>query len=80
MQSHKQNKHVFADGRKDINDIFNNHVCSASHMHEGLHLQNVLCETCTRYHCTTISQSLRYCLKLDQMLNLQKTPNHNPLS
>ena len=41
MPSHLQNTHVFADGRKDMNDIFNNHVCSASHMHPGLHFQNV---------------------------------------
>ena len=41
MPSHQQNMHVFADGRKDMNDIFNNYVCSASHMHPGLHFQNV---------------------------------------
>ena len=27
----QQNTHVFADGRKDMNDIFNNYVCSVSH-------------------------------------------------
>ena len=40
-QSHQQNTHDFADGRKNMNDIFNNHVCSASHMRSGLHFQNV---------------------------------------
>ena len=39
--SHPQNTHDFADGRKNMNDIFNNYVCSASHMHLGLHFQNV---------------------------------------
>ena len=38
---HQQNMHDFADGRKNMNDIFNNHVCSASHMRSGLHFQNV---------------------------------------
>ena len=33
--SHQQNTHVFADGRKNMNDISNNYVCSASHMHTG---------------------------------------------
>ena len=28
--SHHQNTHVFAHGRKNMNDIFNNYVCSAS--------------------------------------------------
>ena len=41
MLSHHQNMHVFADGRKNMNDIFNNYVCSASHMRPGLHFQNV---------------------------------------
>ena len=40
-QSHQQNTHDFADGRKNMNDIFNNYVCSASHMPSGLHFQNV---------------------------------------
>ena len=39
--SHQQNTHDFADGRKNMNDIFNNYVCSASHMRLGLHFQNV---------------------------------------
>ena len=39
--SHQQNTHDFADGRKNMNDIFNNYVCSASHMRSGLHFQNV---------------------------------------
>ena len=39
--SHQQNKHDLADGRKNMNDIFNNYVCSASHMRSGLHFQNV---------------------------------------
>ena len=30
--SHQQNTHVFADGRKKLNDIFNNYVCSESHI------------------------------------------------
>ena len=38
---HQQNKHDLADGRKNMNDIFNNYVCSASHMRSGLHFQNV---------------------------------------
>ena len=42
MPSHQQNTHDFADGRKNMNDIFfNNYVCSASHMRSGLHFQNV---------------------------------------
>ena len=32
MPSLQQNTHVFADGRKGTSDIFNNYVCSASHM------------------------------------------------
>ena len=39
--SHQQNTHDFADGCKNMNDIFNNHICSASHMRLGLHFQNV---------------------------------------
>ena len=39
--SHQQNTHDFADGRKNMNDIFNNYVCSASHMRLGLRFQNV---------------------------------------
>ena len=39
--SHQQNTHDFADGRKNINDIFNNYVCSASHMRLEVHFQNV---------------------------------------
>ena len=35
------NTHGFADGRKNMNDIFNNYVCSASHMRSGLPFQNV---------------------------------------
>ena len=41
MPSHQQNTHDFADGRKNMNDIFDNYVCSASHMRLGLHFQNV---------------------------------------
>ena len=33
--------HVFAEGRKNMNDIFWKYVCSASHMHPGLHFQSV---------------------------------------
>ena len=39
--SHQQNTHDFADGRKNMNDIFNDYVCSVSHMRSGLHFQNV---------------------------------------
>ena len=39
--SHQQNAHDFADGRKNMNDIFNDYVCSAPHMRSGLHFQNV---------------------------------------
>ena len=39
--SHQQKKQDFADGRKNMNGIFNNYVCSASHMHTGPHFQNV---------------------------------------
>ena len=39
--SHQQNTHGFADGRKNMNDIFNNYVCSASHMRSELPFQNV---------------------------------------
>ena len=39
--SHQQNRHDFADGRKNMNGIFNNYVCSVSHMHPGRHFQNV---------------------------------------
>ena len=35
--SHQQNTHDFADECKNMNGIFNNHVCSASHMRSGLH-------------------------------------------
>ena len=38
---HHQTTHVFAHGRKNMNDIFNNYVCSASHMRPELHFQNV---------------------------------------
>ena len=41
MLSHQQNTHDFADGHKNLNGIFNNHVCSASHMRPGCHFQNV---------------------------------------
>ena len=44
--SHHQNTHVFAHGRKNMNDIFNNYVCSASHMRPELHFQNVWREPC----------------------------------
>ena len=33
--------HDFADGRKNMNDNFNNYVCCTSHMRLGLHFQNV---------------------------------------
>ena len=49
MPSNQQNMHVFADGLKNMNDIFNNHVCSASHMRPGLHFQNVWREPCFAY-------------------------------
>ena len=39
--SHHQNPHVFAHGRKNMNDILNNYVCSASHKRPELHFQNV---------------------------------------
>ena len=39
--SHQQNTHDFADGRKNMNDIFNRYVCSASHVRLGLCFQNV---------------------------------------
>ena len=39
--SHQQNMHDFADERKNMNDIFNNYVCNASHMRLGLRFQNV---------------------------------------
>ena len=38
---HQQNTHDSADGRKNVIEIFNHYVCSASHMHSGLHFQNV---------------------------------------
>ena len=41
MPSHQQNVHVFADGCKNMNDIFDNDVYSVSHMHQGFHFQNV---------------------------------------
>ena len=41
MMSHQQNTQVFADGRNNMNDVFDNYVCSASHMRPGLHFQNV---------------------------------------
>ena len=44
--SYQQNTHVFADGRKNMNDIFNNYVCSASHNRPGLHFQSVWREPC----------------------------------
>ena len=40
MLSHQQIMHVFADERKNMNDITNNYVCSASNMRPGLHFQN----------------------------------------
>ena len=39
--SHQQNTHDFADGRKNMNGIFNDYVCSASHMNLRRHFQNV---------------------------------------
>ena len=41
MPSHQQNTQDFADGRKNMNDVFNNYVCSASHICSGLNFQNV---------------------------------------
>ena len=38
--SHQQNTHDFTDGHKNINYIFNNYVCSVSHMCPGRHFQN----------------------------------------
>ena len=38
---YQQNMYVFADGCKNINDIFYNHVCSVSLIVPGLHFQNV---------------------------------------
>ena len=38
---HQPNTHDFADGRKNMNGIFNNYVCSASHMCSGRQFQNV---------------------------------------
>ena len=38
--SHQQNTQDFAEGRKNINGIFNNYVFNASHMRSGLHFQN----------------------------------------
>ena len=32
MESHQQNTLVFADGRKNMNDVFNDYACSVSHM------------------------------------------------
>ena len=49
--SHHQNTHVFAHGRKNMNDIFNKYVCSASHMSPELHFQNVWREL-WMYKCT----------------------------
>ena len=40
MLSHQQNTHVFAYGCKNMNDIFNDYVCCASHMNPGLHFEN----------------------------------------
>ena len=37
MPSYQQNMHVFVDGGKNMNDIFNDCVCSASHMSVVLH-------------------------------------------
>ena len=36
-----QNTHDFGDGCKNMNGIFNDYVCSASHMPPGGHFQNV---------------------------------------
>ena len=44
MLSHQKNTQVFADGYKEMNDIFKNHVSSMSHMLPGLHFQNVQLE------------------------------------
>ena len=41
MPSHQQNTQDFADGRKNMNGIFDNYFCSASHMHPGGYFQNV---------------------------------------
>ena len=41
MAFHQPNTSAFTDGRKNINDIFNNCVCSESLMRPGLHFQNV---------------------------------------
>ena len=39
--SHQQNTHDFANGRNNMIGIFNDYVCSASHMRPGRHFQNV---------------------------------------
>ena len=64
--SHHQNTHVFAHGRKNMNDIFNNYVCSASHMRPELHFQNVWHEPWCNF----------YCVHFDSM-NIQYFCNHN---
>ena len=33
--SHQQYMHVFADWHKNMNNVFENYVCCASHMHSG---------------------------------------------
>ena len=44
MPSHQQNMHVFAVGRKNMNDIFNFHVYSVSHMPPGLPFSKCLAQ------------------------------------
>ena len=39
--SHQQNMQDFTDGLKNMNYIFDNYVCSESHMCPGRHFQNV---------------------------------------
>ena len=53
--SHQQNMHVFADGRKNMNAIFNNYVCSASNLRPGLHFQNVWRKPCLNLTCANYS-------------------------
>ena len=74
--SHHQNTHVFAHGRKNMNDIFNNYVCSASHMRPELHFQNVWREPCYRMGCLSHTVQCR-----DNTVNfLQNHHNRHPIA
>ena len=54
--------HDFADGRKNMNDIFNNYVCSVSHMRSGLPFSKCLARALPiMKHETLFEQNFFFC-------------------